>query len=188
MIEAFDCVVAADRQGGIGRGGDLPWPKLKDDLRFLRDKTGAAPAGKQNAVIMGRKTWESVPARFRPLPGRVNVVISRQELALGDDALAARSLDEALARARARADVDGLFVIGGAEIFRQAFVHPRCRDVYLTRIEATYACDAFIPALDDYDLAETLESHHDAGVDFRMERWRRKPRLLGDGATPRPGT
>lgn len=174
MIAAFDCVVAADRNGGIGQRGDLPWPKLKADLRFLREKTSTAAAGKQNAVIMGRKTWESVPARFRPLPGRLNVVISRQELDLGEQAIGARSLDDSLNRAALRDDVDRLFVIGGAEIFRQAFAHPRCRDVYLTRIDAVYDSDAHIPVLDDFELAETLERHHDAGVDYRMERWRRR--------------
>ena len=174
VSRAFDCVVAADRENGIGQGGDLPWPKLKADLRFLRETTSAAAPGQRNAVIMGRKTWDSVPARFRPLPGRLNVVISRRAQELGDDALAATSLDDALAAAGARADVDRLFVIGGAEIFRQAFAHARCRDVYLTRIDAVFASDAHIPALDEFELAETLERHHDAGVDFRMERWRRR--------------
>jgi dihydrofolate reductase len=179
MLDAFDCVVAADRAGGIGRHGDLPWPKLKEDLRFLRDKTSAAPAGKRNAVIMGRRTWDSVPAKFRPLPGRLNVVVSRQAdtLELGaaaDAAIAAPSFAEALAAARARADIDGLFVLGGGEIFRLAFADARCRDVYLTRIEASFDCDTFLPALDDFALAETLATHHDAGVHYRMERWRRR--------------
>ncbi len=172
----FDCVVAADAAGGIGKAGDLPWPRLKDDLRFLRVITSEAAAGKRTAVIMGRKTWDSVPRRFRPLPGRFNVVVSRTTPDLGADdhhATVAHSLDDALDRACGQADVDRLFVIGGGEIYRQAFAHPRCRDVYLTRIDATYDCDAFIGGLDDYDLAETLARHHDAGLDFRIERWRR---------------
>jgi dihydrofolate reductase len=177
MIEAFDCVVAADRAGGIGHRGDLPWPKLKGDLRFLRETTSAAPEGRRNAVIMGRKTWDSVPARFRPLPGRLNIVISRQALELGDEAVAARTLDGALDAAVSTDDVDRTFVIGGAEIFRLAFAHPRCRDVYLTRIDATYECDAFLPPMDDFELAETLATHHEAGVDYRIERWHKRPRV-----------
>lgn len=173
MQRTFDCVVAADRNNGIGQGGELPWPKLKADLRFLRTKTTEAPEGKRNAVIMGRKTWDSVPPKFRPLPGRVNVVISRRALELGDDAIAAMSLDDALNQASTRDDVDQLFVIGGAEIYRQAFEHPRCRDIYLTRIDAAFETDAHIPSIDGFELAETIERHHEAGVDFRMERWRR---------------
>lgn len=173
----FDCVVAADQKNGIGHQGVMPWPRLASDLRFLREKTSAAAPGKRNAVIMGRKTWDSVPPKFRPLPGRQNVVISRRALELGADALVARSLDDALTQASLLSDVDGLFVIGGGEIYRQAFAHPRCRDVYLTRIEATYDCDAFIPAVDeDFALAETLATHHEAGLDFRIERWRRRAR------------
>jgi dihydrofolate reductase len=179
VIVAFDCVVAADQRGGIGASGDLPWPKLKGDLRFLREKTSAAPAGKQNAVVMGRKTWDSIPDRFRPLPGRVNVVVSRQALALGDAAVLAHSLDEALAAAALDPRVDGVFVIGGAEIFRLAFAHPGCRDIYLTRIEATFPCDTFLPPLDGFELAETISTHHDADLDYRIERWHRK---RGDGA------
>ena len=180
----FDCVVAADQANAIGHGGDLPWPKLKHDLRFLREKTSAARPGQRNAVVMGRKTWDSVPAKFRPLPGRVNVVVTRDPAALiargdadGEGVLAVRSLDEALTRTSLRADIDGLFVIGGAELFRQAFVHPRCRDLYLTRIEHTFEGDTFIPdPAADFDVAEVLERHHDAGFDYRMERWRRQTR------------
>jgi dihydrofolate reductase len=174
----FDCVVAADAAGGIGRGNDLPWPKLKGDLKFLREMSSAAPAGKRNAVIMGRKTWDSVPAKFRPLPGRQNVVLSRHPVAIAD-ALVARSLDDALNQAVLQDDVDRIFVIGGAEIYRLAFAHPRCRDVYLTRIEAAYECDTFLPAMDAFDLAETIAGHHDAGVDYRIERWRRRTRGAG---------
>lgn len=181
----FDCVVAADRANGIGQGGDLPWPRLKEDLRFLRDKTTTARPGLRNAVIMGRKTWDSVPAKFRPLPGRVNVVVTRDPAAFaargeaaGTDVVAVRSFDEALTHASLRADLDGLFVIGGAELFRQAFVHPRCRDLYLTRIEHAFDGDAFIPDPNiDFGLAELLSTHHDAGLDYRIERWRRTTRL-----------
>lgn len=184
----FDCVVAADLRGGIGRDGQLPWPRLRDDLRFLRTLTTTAAAGRRNAVIMGRKTWDSVPARFRPLPDRLNVVVTRGALDLGDDAVVARSLDDALARAGARADIDRLFVIGGGELYRLAFAHPRCRDVYLTRIDASFDCDAFIPDVEhDFERVETLAHHHDAGLAFRIERWRRRPPAAAtDGSRSQP--
>ena len=188
----FDCVVAADQANTIGQGGALPWPRLKEDLRFLRDKTTTAQPGVRNAVIMGRKTWDSMPAKFRPLPGRVNVVVTRDPAALaargeadGRDVVAVRSLDDALTHASLRADVDRLFVIGGGELFRQAFVHPRCRDLYLTRIDHVFGGDAFMPDPSiDFALAEVLAAHHDAGFDYRIERWRRTTRLA-EGC-PRP--
>ena len=177
---AFDCVAAADAAGGIGKDNDLPWPRLAEDLRFLRRLTSEAPPGRENAVIMGRLTWESVPSGKQPLPGRLNVVVSRQALALPGGVLLAPSLDEALGAARARPEVDRLFVIGGAQLFAQALAHPSCRAVYLTRIAATFACDTFLPPLAPrFTLAEVLARHREHGIDFEIQRW-----VAGPAITP----
>ena len=171
MID-FACVVAADEQDGIGKENDLPWPRLKADLKHFRDVTTAAPAGRHNAVIMGRRTWDSVPPRYRPLPDRLNVVITRGRLDVPEGVLVARSLDDALGQAAAHDGIAALFVIGGGEIYRQSFAHPRCATVYLTRLASTFACDTFIPDVrDGFVLAETLSTHHDGGLDYRIERW-----------------
>ncbi len=173
----FDCVVAADQANGIGRDNDLPWPKLKADLKHFRDLTTAAKPGFRNAVIMGRKTWDSVPPKYRPLAGRLNVVITRSQLDLGEDAVVASSLDDALNRASLRADVDQIFIVGGGEIYKQAFGHVRCRSVYLTRVDGRFACDAFIPDVSHgFQRGEPMATHHDAGFDYQIERWiRRRP-------------
>lgn len=172
MDRPFDCVVAADDQGGIGKDNGLPWPRLKEDLRFLKRITCTAPEGKRNAIVMGRLTWESVPPAQMPLPGRVNVVISRRALALPDGVVVATSLDGALAACEDVPDLDGVFVIGGAQVFRDAFVHPRCRSVYLTRIHATFACDAFLPPLAPrFGLGEVLANHRQDDLEFTIERW-----------------
>jgi dihydrofolate reductase len=76
----FDLVVAATLKGGIGQSGKLPW-RLKGDMAFFKQlttTTTTAQKGKRNVVVMGRKTWESIPSNFRPLPNRVNVVLSRR--------------------------------------------------------------------------------------------------------------
>ncbi len=173
MERTFDCVVAADAAGGIGKDNALPWPRLKEDLRFLKRITCAAPEGKRNAVVMGRLTWESVPAAMQPLPGRLNVVISRKPLTLPDGVLAATSLDEALA-ACDLPDIDGVFVIGGGQVYRQAFGHPRCRFVYLTRIDATFDCDTFLPPLEPgFVLDEELAHHREHEIAYTIQRWRR---------------
>jgi dihydrofolate reductase len=178
----FDCVVAADAAGGIGKDNDLPWPRLREDLRFLRRVTSEAPPGRRNAVIMGRLTWESVPSAMQPLPGRLNVVVSRQALALPPGVLVAAGLDAALAAARAVADVAGLFVIGGAQLYRLAFAHPACRHVYLTRIAATFDCDTFLPPLEGFALDEVLARHEEHGLAYEIQRWGRRP------LRPPPGT
>lgn len=166
----FDCVAAADAAGGIGKDNDLPWPKLSEDLRFLRRITTEAPPGRINAVIMGRRTWDSVHSQ--PLRDRLNVVVSRSPLALPAGMLAATSLQQALALARARPEVAGLFVIGGAQIFHQAFAHPACRHVYVTRLAARFQCDAFLPPLPaGAVLAEVLARHREHGIDYEIQRW-----------------
>ena len=109
------------------------------------------------------------------MPDRWNIVISRGAPTLPVGVGLAHSLDDALTQASLADDIDQIFVIGGGEIYRQGFAHVRCRDVYLTRLDATYPCDAFIPPLADRFVAvETLGHHADAGVDYRIERWRRR--------------
>lgn len=135
MIVTIVAAVAADLC--IGRGGDLPW-RLKDDLRRFRETTSGAP------VIMGRKTWDSLPRR--PLPNRTNVVMSRRGEPL-EGALAARCLAGALEVARLTGAPEA-FVIGGGEIYAQAM--PYAHRMLLTRVEATVpGGDAFFPAWDE---------------------------------------
>jgi len=172
-VRDFACVLAVDRRGGIGRNNDLPWPRLPTDLKHFARVTCAAPEGQRNAILMGRKTWLSVPERLRPLPRRLNVVITRGALAVPAGVEVAASLDDALARAEAHPDVAGLFVVGGGEIYRQAFAHPRCGDVYLTRLDQDFDADTFAPLPADFACVEVLGAYEEAGVRFTIEVWRR---------------
>lgn len=174
-LPEFECVVAADRARGIGKANDLPWPRLRADLRHFKDITSTASAGRRNAVIMGRRTWDSVPAEQRPLRHRLNVVVSRGELALPADVIGAGSLDAALAAAAA-AGAERLFVVGGGAIYAQAFAHARCAGVYLTRIDGEFGCDTFIPPVEDrfaLDPAWPARAHVDGGIGYVIEHWRR---------------
>jgi dihydrofolate reductase len=173
----FDIVVAADREWGIGKDNALPWPKLKGDLAHFKRVTSEAPDGQRNAVIMGRRTWESAEVAGRPLPRRLNVVISRRELAVPDGVVAAHSLDEALA---ATAGAATTFVVGGAQIFREAIEHPALRYVYLTRVDGAFGTDTHLPDLDARGFvadawAGACEGE-DSGVRYRIERLRRETR------------
>jgi dihydrofolate reductase len=175
----FDLVVAADLDGGIGRANGLPWPRLAGDLAHFKAVTSTATAGQRNAVVMGRRTWESVEVAGRALPRRLNVVISRRPLVVPAGVLAATSLDDAVAQVAAAGDVDQCFVVGGAEIFRLALDDARLRFVYLTRVEGRFGCDTFLPPLDEawsegpWDGARELE---DGGVRYRIARLvRRRP-------------
>lgn len=172
---SFDIVVAADRDWGIGKANALPWPKLRGDMQHFRRVTSAAPEGKRNAIVMGRKTWESAEVAGRPLPRRLNLVISRRtDLAVPDGVVAATSLDDALAAAAAAPDVAETFVVGGAQIFRIALDHPALRYVYLTRVDGQFACDTQLPDLDALGFAavawDGAQDGEDNGVHYRIER------------------
>jgi dihydrofolate reductase len=168
---SFDVVVAADLDWGIGRANALPWPRLRGDLAHFRRVTSEASEGRQNAVVMGRKTWASAEVQGKPLPRRVNVVISRLGVAVPEGVRAAGSLDAGLAAA---ADAETIFVVGGAEIFREAFAHPQLRYVYLTRVAGRFGCDAHIPDLDARgflpDAWPGACAAEDSGVAYRIER------------------
>ena len=169
----FDVVVAVDLDWGIGKAAGLPWPKLKGDLAHFKRVTSEAPEGKRNAIVMGRRTWESTEVAGRPLPRRLNIVISRSTLIAPEGVVAARSLDDALAAA-AGPGIAATFVVGGAQIFREALAHSALRSVYLTRVAGRFGCDTVIPNLDAmgfvpvvWDGACRDEDNH---VSYRIER------------------
>ena len=130
-------VWAQARGGIIGAGGMMPW-HLPEDLAHFRDVTG------QSSVIMGRRTWESIPPRFRPLPGRRNIVVSRtaDEFA---GAIAADSLESAL-EIGADDDGDATWIIGGAQIYAQSIARADVLEV--TEIDADVEGDTAAPVVD----------------------------------------
>ena len=128
-------IAAVARNRVIGKDNRLLW-HLPEDLRHFRALTHGKP------VIMGRKTWESLRPAFRPLPGRLNIVVSRDPAYAAPGATLAASLEEALAKVGAAEEA---FVIGGADLYRQAL--PLAERVYLTEIDADFAGDAHFPEL-----------------------------------------
>jgi dihydrofolate reductase len=147
-------VVAVARNGVIGRDGDLPW-RISSDLKRFKQVTLGKP------VVMGRKTWDSLPRK--PLPGRVNIVISRT-LAEAPGALVRPDLDEALEAAEAAALADGaaeICIIGGAQIY--AAVLARASRIYLTEVDLTPEGDSRFPALDSAQWREVSAERVEAG-------------------------
>ena len=173
---SFDVVVAADREWGIGKANALPWPKLKGDLAHFKKITCEATEGRRNAIVMGRKTWESAEVAGRPLPRRLNIVITRRGLTPPEGVLVAGSLDAAL---DASAQAESTFVVGGAEIFREAFAHPQLRYVYLTRVAGAFGCDVVIPDLDAlgfiHDAWAGEQRAEENGVRYAITRLRPPP-------------
>lgn len=169
----FAIVVAADEARGIGQQGTLPW-RLPGDMAFFKRLTTSASPGKQNAVIMGRKTYASIPPKFRPLPQRLNVVLSRTPSALSEPVLTATSLDAALEALAARSDLEQTFVIGGGQLYGEALKHPACTRVYLTRVHATFPCDTFLAPFEErFRLVTQDGPYDDHGVRYTFETYER---------------
>ncbi|KAI1102845.1 dihydrofolate reductase-like domain-containing protein [Jackrogersella minutella] len=176
-------IVAATRNMGIGRNGTLPWTGLKKEMAYFarvtkRPEPTNTAATALNAVIMGRKTWDSIPPKFRPLKGRLNIVVSRSHPTSESQTQAAEgpvrvsSLEQALAYLKsASADsapgVGKAFVIGGAQIYGAALGLPEARRVLLTRIlSPDFECDTFFPL--------ELDESHNAENKSGTGSWARK--------------
>jgi dihydrofolate reductase len=147
--------VARSRNGIIGRDGDLPW-RLKTDLAHFRTLTIGKP------VIMGRKTWESLPRR--PLAGRTNIVLTHDMSFEPKGAVVCQDFSEAVQIAREQAEEDGadeVCVIGGAALFALAL--PKARRIYLTEVEAEVEGDVRFPSLNEADWREISREAHAAG-------------------------
>jgi dihydrofolate reductase len=157
-------IFARAANGVIGRDNTLPW-HLPEDLAHFKRTTLGCP------VIMGRKTWDSLPPRFRPLPGRLNIVLTRDASWQAEGAARAGSLDEALALCPDDADV---WVIGGAQIYAQAL--PRAHSAVVTEIGQAFEGDAFAPTFGP-EWRETQRETHVAasGLPYAFVTLERQP-------------
>ena len=148
-------IYARSRNGVIGRDGQLPWHLPADLAHFKQTTLG-------QAVVMGRKTWDSLPERFRPLPGRTNIVITRQTDWHAPGALVAHSLEQAMSLCPAPGP---LWVIGGAEIYAQAL--PLASTVVVTEIDVEVQGDAHAPKLGtEWKEMSRLLHHNEDGLSY----------------------
>ena len=147
MATRLHLIYARAANGVIGANNTLPWHLPEDLAHFTRHTLGCP-------VIMGRKTWDSLPPKFRPLPGRLNLVVTRQTRWQAQGAHAAASLHDALANC---GDAPDAWVIGGAQIYAQAL--PLAHSVVVTEIDLQVHGDAFAPELDAAWRESSRESH-----------------------------
>lgn len=159
-------ILARAANGVIGRNNTLPWHLPEDMAHFKRTTLGCP-------VIMGRKTWDSLPPRFRPLPGRLNIVVTRQPHWQADGALAAHSLQEACALCPAASNA---WVIGGAEVYAQALA--LADTAVVTEIDADFEGDAFAPKFDS-QWAEIARDPHTSptGLGFSFVTYRNNTKV-----------
>jgi dihydrofolate reductase len=158
-------IYARAAHGAIGLNNQKPW-HLPEDLAHFKRTTLGCP------VLMGRKTWESIPTKFRPLPGRANLVVTRQRDWQAEGAHVVHSLEEGIASALAHCpEGKDLWVMGGAEIYAQAA--PHASEAVVTEIEEVFEGDAFAPELSAAWQEVSRESHVSAtGLKFSFVTYR----------------
>ncbi len=145
-------IAAVSENQVIGKNNDLPW-RLPDDMKYFMETTSG------HHVIMGRKNYESLPGKFRPLPKRVNIVVTRQKDFEAKGCIIVHSIEQGI-DAASQAGESELFIIGGAEIYKATL--PMADRLYLTEIKATVAGDTWFPHFEKGDWEEISRVHHGA--------------------------
>ncbi|XP_011549297.3 dihydrofolate reductase isoform X2 [Plutella xylostella] len=147
----LNLIAAACENMGIGSNGALPW-RLKKEMAYFSTMTiKVKDPSKVNAVIMGRRTWECIPPKYKPLSERVNIVLTHNVDVLKEKVpegvIVVASIDEAISYIEGREDIESTWVIGGSSIYQAAMEHPNCGKIYLTEIQRSFECDTFFPKI-----------------------------------------
>ncbi|VEL19422.1 unnamed protein product [Protopolystoma xenopodis] len=135
-LPRINVIVSVSNNGGIGLNGKLPW-HLKGDMEFFLNTTKKAVPDKMNAVVMGKKTWFSIPAKFRPLPGRINMILSSSPFESNENCMWFKKYDECVSVIEdlfEKGRVDQVFIIGGAQVYSEALNQKK----YPVRIYCTH--------------------------------------------------
>ncbi|XP_055540298.1 dihydrofolate reductase [Wyeomyia smithii] len=148
-MKKINLIVAVCENGGIGIKGDLPWMLKKELKYFSRMTKKVKNPSKRNAVIMGRKTYFGVPETKRPLPGRLNIVLTRNPNAHSypSNVVACCSLQEALSEIDKSEEIENVWIVGGSAVYEEAMHSDRCHRIYLTEIKKIFECDTFFPVI-----------------------------------------
>ena len=164
----FDLIVAADDKRGIGKNNTLPWHIKQDLHRF-------ATITRESAVIMGRKTWESIPESRRPLKDRINIVLTTDKnYKLPENVELASSLEQAIESANTK-NVQKTFIIGGGKLFAQAIKNPDCHTIWYTRVKGDFHCDAFFPEIpQEFVSVGTSSDFTEGNYTFCFEVYRKR--------------
>jgi dihydrofolate reductase len=179
MLEVRLNVIVAmlETTQGMGKDGGLPWHFNEDFARFVTLTSRTRDANRRNAVVMGRRVWESIPCKFRPLRNRVNVVLSREWVQAPEKGvILAASFDSALAQLDAMSDIENVWVLGGRELYQLALDSPRLARLYVTWIDAPFETDVEFPRVDwtQFREVDPVEERVENGVRLRFVTYEKK--------------
>ena len=148
----MNIIVALCNKRGIGLNNKIPW-NLSSDLKYFKKVTSFSnnPLLK-NVVIMGRKTWESIPCKFRPLDNRINIVLSKNKDLHLEGAFVCDSFNDInnILKQIDNVNMNNIFIIGGDSIYKQAIINKNVKKLYITEIYNKYECDTYFPYIPDH--------------------------------------
>jgi dihydrofolate reductase len=181
-MKHFSIILAVDNENWIGAANDLAW-NIPEDRKYFRDVTSTTQdPSKQNAVIMWRKTWESIPEKYRPFSKRQNYILSRGYSDGNTNSQWAyeySDIDLCLKAIAKRKDIENIFIIWWAQIYNQVLEHPGLDKAYITRIYHKYHCDTFFHGLPlGFDLLSRSEMKQHEGIEFEFSVYIRKISLI----------
>ncbi|KAF5269839.1 hypothetical protein FQR65_LT05885 [Abscondita terminalis] len=146
----YKLIAAASQNRGIGKNNDLPW-RIRKDMDYFTKMTTSTTSSKKNVVIMGRKTWDSIPTKFKPLSNRINFILSRSDINVGmyKNVFLFKSWDDInkkLQNEEFQKLYEDIWIIGGSHIYKAAIESKHFYRLYMTEIKKEYDCDTFFPS------------------------------------------
>jgi len=172
-MKKFSIIVAVDEKNWIWKNNDLAW-HISADLKNFRKITTDAEEWKQNAVIMWRKTWESIPEKFKPLPWRKNFILTSQKNFLewknfSNEVKIFSDFDQCLKKISENKNLDKIFVIWWWEIYKTAINHQNCEKIFLTKVFWDFWCDKFFPKIPEkFKKVFESEIFEENGIKFQF--------------------
>lgn len=180
-MKKFSIILAVDDNNWLWKNNDLAW-RIKSDMKFFRDVTSKTQdLAKHNAVIMWRKTWDSIPKKFRPLPQRINCVLTRKihtestRSQIDDFVLYFNSLEHCLDELNTKDNIEEIFIIWGSQLYNQVLDHPDLEKIFLTKVQWDFECDVFFDWIpDDFELESKTDITEENNIKYNFNIYSRK--------------
>jgi dihydrofolate reductase len=174
-MKNFSAILATDDKNWIWKDQSLAW-KLSEDLTYFKKMTTDSSEWKKNTVIMWRKTWDSIPERYKPLPNRINCILSREYDCEDKTGEIRRfwSFESALKNLSLDKGVDKIFVIGWWYLYNKVFWNNYLEYIYHTKVFWDFDCDIFVDKIPKkFKLKEASETNKENGIEFIFEVYKR---------------
>jgi len=175
-MKKFSVVLASDDKNWIWKNGDLAW-RIAEDLKYFKKITTSSCEWKSNAVIMWRKTWNSIPEKYRPLPKRINCILSRTynfEDTYGDIRKFS-SFESALKNLSLDNNIDKIFIIGWWILYNKVLKDKNLEYIYNTKVFWDFDCDIFVDSIpENFKIKEESEIKEDNDIKFIFQVYKRE--------------